>query len=229
MKTKVGLTLLMSTLALSSYGKTIVAVIDSGINVNETNSKYLCTSGHRYFNGYSIRDNHGHGTNIVSIIGPKLQSDQCIVVIKAWEVNTTANKSTIAYSQAVDYALKIGASYVNYSGGGPEPEPFERASLMKLLQSGAKIAVAAGNEKNKQMKYNCNYFPACYDFKYPNFYVVSTYREFSNDNFKFDIQHDKPCGGTPHLCGTSQATAFFMSKLINRNPILSNRTGGRNE
>lgn len=192
----------------------IVAVIDSGINKNAINEKYLCKTGHKAFLGYSIRDDNGHGTNIVSIIGPNLKKDQCIVVIKAWASWANGDQTANAYAMATQYAQTIKAKFVNYSGGGAEPIDLERISLYRLLQTGAHIAVASGNNKNKNMKSKCNYYPACYKFRHKNFHIVSTKRPFANDNFGFPIKYDRGCGGKPYLCGTSQATAFYMRKLI---------------
>lgn len=155
------LPLLLSSLA---QAKTLtIAVIDTGIDKASPN---LCRMGHKSFVKdlpNPLSDEHGHGTHVAGLISQNAGiGDYCLIAIKYYSPAQTGRQNLDAMVQAIRYAINIKADFINYSGGGPEPDLREKALINKGLNRGVRIVVAAGNE-NDDLGKKCNYFPACYD------------------------------------------------------------------
>ena len=96
-----------------------VAVIDTGINVNDKNRPYLCQSGHEDFTGFGLQDEEGHGTKVVEyIIDNAKTKNFCIVVLKFFERTLSTERVLSATVRALrevkrqNIKLEIGRAHV---------------------------------------------------------------------------------------------------------------------
>ncbi len=178
-------------------------------------------------NNNRLDDNHGHGTHIAGIIGAEAGNKKGIsgispkvslMVLKYFDpkVPSTDNlKNTIA---AINYAVKMGAHIINYSGGGTDYSQDEHDAVASADKKGILFVAAAGNERSNSDQHH--YYPADYNLK--NIISVTaidpTTEVLSSSNYgvtTVDIaapgQNILSC--LPHnsyglMTGTSQATAF---------------------
>ncbi len=174
-----------------------------------------------------LKDDHGHGTHIAGIIGaeggngvgisgvaPKIS----LMVLKYYDTKGTEVNNLINTVKAIDYAVKMNANIINYSGGGIAPSPDEKAAIERAMRKGILFVAAAGNERsNSDVK---KYYPA--DYGLPNILSVTAIDRFKNvlpsSNYGEqtvdvaapgnDIISTLPNGQYGYMTGTSQATAF---------------------
>ncbi len=177
-------------------------------------------------NNNHIKDNHNHGTHIAGIVGAEggnnygitgIAPKVSLMVLKYYDPNSGSN-NLINTIKAFDYAVKMNAHVINYSGGGTEFSRPEFEAVKRAEQKGILFVAAAGNEySNSDIK---KYYPADYDLDNiisvtaidPNLRVLST----SNYGVRTvdiaapgeNIYSTLPGGGFGNMTGTSQATAF---------------------
>jgi subtilisin family serine protease len=175
----------------------------------------------------NLKDDHGHGTHIAGIVGaeggngvgisgvaPKIS----LMILKYYDSKGTEVNNLINTVKAIDYAVKMNANIINYSGGGIAPSPDEKAAIERAMKKGILFVAAAGNERsNSDLK---KYYPA--DYGLPNILSVTAIDRFQNvlpsSNFGEqtvdvaapgnDIISTLPNGQYGYMTGTSQATAF---------------------
>ena len=178
-------------------------------------------------NNNRLDDNHGHGTHIAGIIGAEAENRKgisgiapkvSIMVLKYFDPkvpNTDNLKNTIA---SIQYAVKMGAHIINYSGGGTDysQDEFEAVSLAE--QKGILFVAAAGNERSNSDQHH--YYPA--DYKLKNIISVTaidqTTEVLASSNYGTEtvdiaapgqnILSCLPNNSYGLMTGTSQATAF---------------------
>lgn len=136
-----------------------VAVLDSGFDFKSTwqDAKSqglvvpkLCKEGHKDFTNTNLNDNHGHGTHVAGIIAKYAgNADYCLVILKIYDPKTRSIEPEASTTKAMRYARAIGASIINYSGGGVGFNIGEYIEVKKNLDSGIVIVAAAGNEKEQ--------------------------------------------------------------------------------
>lgn len=180
-------------------------------------------------NNNQLEDNHGHGTHIAGIIGAEggngigisgIAPRVSIIVAKYYDPKAPANNNLINTIRAIRYCTQVGATIINYSGGGLEPSEKEKEAIRDARDKNGRpilFIAAAGNERsNSDVK---KYYPADYDL--PNIISVtaidadkkvldsSNYGEFSVDIAApgKQIYSTLPKGGYGFMTGTSQATA----------------------
>lgn len=218
----------MCSIGYSLDSRTRIAVIDTGIFPNEL-TMYLCDSGHKDFTNTTLDDTDGHGTYIASIITQGMNPNkECLVIIKYWKPHTYNFEPMLS---SLKYAIvDQRVSYINISGGGEESNPIEKSWINFAVTHDINVVVAAGNN-SKNLSKSCDFYPACYSFHNPNFYVVGSITEtngvsgYSNFNgpvneyelgsLCVELSKDFPFLKCHH--GTSGATALFTSKLIKKN------------
>lgn len=178
-------------------------------------------------NNNDLTDNHGHGTHIAGIIGavggngigisgisPKVS----LMALKYYDPKASGTNNLLNTVKAMQYAVRMKANIINYSGGGLDPSPEEKKAVELAMKQGILFVAAAGNERsNSDVK---GYFPADYDL--PNIISVtaidkrksvlptSNYGAMSVDIAApgNDIYSTLPRGQYGFMTGTSQATAF---------------------
>ena len=245
--------------------KVIVAVIDTGIDINhedlktnlwknpgetglDSKGRDKATNGidddsngfiddiygwNFVSNNNKLDDNHGHGTHIAGIIGAEagnkkgisgISPEVSLMILKYYDPkvpNTDNLKNTV---QSIQYAVKMGAHIINYSGGGTDFSQEEHDAIQAAERKGILFVAAAGNERSNSDEHH--YYPA--DYKLKNIISVTaidpTTEVLSSSNYgteTVDIaapgQNILSClpGSTYGLMtGTSQATAFVTGAAV---------------
>jgi minor extracellular protease Epr len=228
-----------------SLGSTIkVAVIDTGIDA--ASSHDLCTFGHKSFvnNSSPLKDTHGHGTHIAGLISKYAgKGDWCMVAIKFYDPDASSRANLESMRQSIQYAIDLKVDYINISGGGFQPNDGEKALIIKALNKGIKVVVAAGNGDDNHVAVNldkdCSYFPACYDKRIlvvgnlkdtdsnPDFVTWSGEKLSRAPSSNYgsyvkrwevgtNVESTLPGNRRGRMTGTSQATAIVTGKLLNK-------------
>lgn len=245
--------------------KVIVAVIDTGIDINHEDLKNnlwknpgetgkdakgrdkasngIDDDGNGYIddvygwnfvsNNNKLDDNHGHGTHIAGIIGAEagnkkgisgISPEVSLMVLKYYDPkvpNTDNLKNTI---QSINYAVKMGAHIINYSGGGTEFSQEEHDAVASAAAKNILFVAAAGNERSNSDEHH--YYPA--DYKLSNIISVTaidpTTEVLSSSNYGTETVDIAAPGQTILSClpnssyglmtGTSQATAFVTGAAV---------------
>lgn len=167
-------------------------------------------------------DTHGHGTHVSAIV-KSVFPDVKLLALKYYNPKATGQENLNATLKALRAAIDSNVDIINYSGGGPEECPEEKALLLEALKKGILVVAAAGNESSNIDGSKSNaYYPASYNL--PNIISVAAYNyngkqleliQSSNyGHLSVDIaapgyrilaasNNDKDV-----MTGTSQATAF---------------------
>lgn len=180
-----------------------------------------------------LDDNHGHGTHIAGIIGAEagnkkgisgIAPEVSLMILKYYDPkvpNTDNLKNTI---QSIQYAVKMGAHIINYSGGGTEFSQEEHDAVASAEAKGILFVAAAGNERSNSDEHH--YYPA--DYKLKNIISVTaidpTTEVLSSSNYGTETVDIAAPGQTILSClpnnsyglmtGTSQATAFVTGAAV---------------
>lgn len=197
----------------------VIVILDSGISLEQSKQPYMCDHGVlSTFDDNGI-DEHGHGTNIVSLISPKINiQTTCLTSIKVWIPTKDINGDN--YMAGLKIAVDLSPKFLNISMTGTEKMQLESDYLLKILANGGTIDVAAGNE-HKDLSANCFSYPACYRNSLPSylrrrFNVVGSSTTNSNFGGPVNVYLDGSRVGTPILSGSSQATALMTASLISK-------------
>ncbi len=157
--------------ASSNEPKYKIAILDTGYDIHAPGTKLkLCKTGHFDFRSYrrTIDYTQSHGTEVSSIIAERLKDvDYCAIIYQIESVFGTFPDQNII--GALELANVAGVVAVNMSFVSSDPSIAEREALKRIASKGAKLFVAAGNDR-KNLDYECDVFPACYDI--PNLSAV---------------------------------------------------------
>lgn len=173
-----------------------------------------------------LKDNHGHGTHIAGIVGAEggnnigitgVAPRVSLMILKYFDPKSPGN-NLVNTIKAFNYAVKMNAHIINYSGGGMEFSQAEYQAVQKAEQKGILFVAAAGNERsNSDLS---KYYPA--DYQLDNIVSVTAINPdlqvLSTSNYGVqtvdiaapgeDIYSTLPGGSYGTMTGTSQATAF---------------------
>ncbi|MCH2535751.1 MAG: S8 family serine peptidase, partial [Bdellovibrionales bacterium] len=141
-----------------------------------------------------------------------------LMILKYYDPTSQGNNNLKNTIKAIEYAVKMNAHIINYSGGGLEPSAQELAAIKKARDKGVLFVAAAGNESSNSDQQK--YYPADYDLD--NIISVTAIDKNSNvlssSNYGVntvdvaapgnDIYSTLPGGQYGVMTGTSQATAF---------------------
>lgn len=175
---------------------------------------------------HNLTDNHGHGTHIAGIVGAEggnnygvtgVAPKVSLMVLKYFDPQSASN-NLVNTIKAFDYAVKMNAHIINYSGGGLEYSKPEFTAVKRAEQKGILFVAAAGNERTNS-DFN-KYYPADYDLD--NIISVTainpSLRVLSSSNYGVhtvdiaapgeNIYSTHPNNSFYPMTGTSQATAF---------------------
>lgn len=141
-------------------------------------------------NDDDIQDYHGHGSHISGIIAAK-GGKNCKVVgvsplveimtLKYFDPHSKNASNVENTVKAIEYAVKMGANIINYSGGGPGDNLDEKAAIAKAADRGIIFVAALGNEGSKIGDESSNlgernkYYPASYELA--NIIAVQSHNE----------------------------------------------------
>lgn len=213
------LALLFDT-SFASENRIKIAVIDTGVSIEQEDMKYMCKDGVKNYTKTPNYDNNGHGSHIVHIIGSRIDSNKyCIVSYKVYDTSffADANLKTLE-----DISRDITIRFLNVSMNGPDLVKEEVVLFNEIANRDVKITVAAGNEKMEITKDKCLQYPSCYKFKLDkpkNLYIVGANdTSYSNYGSAVDMYTQGTVlsiGGIKK--GTSQASAMAMASIVNEN------------
>lgn len=174
-----------------------------------------------------LKDDHGHGTHIAGVVGAEggngvgisgVAPKVSLMVLKYYDSKGSDVNNLSNTVKAIDYAVKMNANIINYSGGGLAPSSEEKAAIERAMKKGILFVAAAGNERsNSDIR---KYYPA--DYGLPNILSVTAIDKSKNvlpsSNYGEqtvhiaapgnDIISTLPNGQYGYMTGTSQATAF---------------------
>ena len=207
--------------ALDSEAKELrapVVVIDSGVSYSQSKKPYMCKNGVLSTTADNGIDEHGHGTNIVSIISSKINKKYCIVSIKVYKKKETPIG---AYISGLRLAVNLRPAFINISMDGDAGDFFETLYIQRALMYGAKVIVAAGNN-SVNLDLNCRAFPTCVKKEIFSTYSKNMFTVGATDtgtsNYGMIVTHRLPGKGLgfPKMSGTSQAAANLTSRLVQK-------------
>ncbi len=151
----------------------IVAVIDTGLDLQHTDiKKYIWTNSKEIpgnkidddkngfiddVNGWNfanqtpqISDTHGHGTHVSGLIIKNFGKPNGlkIMTLKYYQEGQTGLGHLTSTINAIKYAVQMGAQIINYSGGGSKPHADELSAIKEAMNKKVLFVAAAGNEGN---------------------------------------------------------------------------------
>jgi thermitase len=171
-------------------------------------------------NNNNPMDTHGHGTHVAGIIAAITnvlpEANIKIMPLKYYDNSVTTNqvKSTV---DAINYAIKMNVTFINYSAGGDSPSSDEKNAILRAQKKGIIFIAAAGNEKNNIKK--VPYYPASYNL--PNIVSVAAINNkgslINKSNWGetvdiaapgFNVLSTLPRNSYGNMSGTSMAASF---------------------
>lgn len=145
-------------LNLNSTNEVIVAVIDTGVDINhEFFSGRIVPGINTVDNSSDVTDSAGHGTHVAGIVADTTPNNVKIMPIRVTDESGLAYDSAI--SQGIIHAVDNGVSIVNISMGGPGYSETLLSSLQYAQQNDVLVVVSAGNDSS-DTKY---FLPAGYN------------------------------------------------------------------
>jgi subtilisin family serine protease len=183
-------------------------------------------------NSNDLTDRHGHGTHVAGIIHSSAPKTN-LMILKYFDPKATGESNLANTVKAIQYAIKMKARIINYSGGGTTQYTDEENAVRKAQEAGILFVAAAGNEySNSDIS---GFYPADYGFS--NIASVTAIDEnqkvLNSSNYGIrtvdiaapgrNINSTLPGGKFGPMTGTSQATAFVTGAaalLMAENPEL---------
>lgn len=171
-------------------------------------------------------DTHGHGSHIAGIIASSAANGfgttgicprVSIMALKYYDNSGIGYNNLQNTVRAIQYAIRMGAKIINYSGGGSDPALNERIAVENAEKHGVLFVAAAGNDgHNNDLQ---PYYPASYGLS--NIISVASITQSNqllpSSNFGktvyiaapgLSVLSTLPGGRFGTMSGTSQATAF---------------------
>lgn len=195
-------------MAIVAKAENRVAVIDTGLDIeSEYYKPFLCKTGHKDLTGTGIKDEEGHGTEIVNLIIKNSESTNFCLVIYKFFSRKKRTESSDFLMQALLLIAKEKITLVNLSlsGSGYLKEEDEYFASNRFIT----FIAAAGND-GVNLDFQPRY-PASYD--YPNIVVVGALDKYTSQkipisNYGRRVQHWEKAEAT------SYATAIKTGKVI---------------
>lgn len=174
--------------------KTVVAVIDSGIDLTHEDLRGKIEPGgyNFYSDNTNIADVNGHGTNVAGVIAANSNNrigitgvtgpfDITILPIRISDKDGYSYISDLVKS--IDYAIAKKVDVINLSLGGSQHSAIENEAVQRAIRAGITVVAAAGNEAQKGNQIN---YPASYQNvlsigavdRYNNRAMFSNYNSF---------------------------------------------------
>jgi len=191
-----------------------IAVMDTGISAFQVDKPYMCKDKtYVTDDGIPSFDRHGHGTNVVGLIGQAIDdSKYCITSYGIHNWKSMSKYLAMLKQISLDNPHAINLSWADEGYNGVEFDLLREYAEDK----GVVVIVAAGNVAKNMTEDECNTWPACHAFKIKkNFYVIgSTNKRYTNYGSIVSAYYPGDKQGFPAQTGTSQATANFTGHLF---------------
>jgi cell wall-associated protease len=144
--------------------KTVIAVLDSGVNVNHPDLRNRIVKPHNVLDSSaSPTDNVGHGTHVAGIAGAQtnnnlgvasIAQNVSVMPIKVGDLNGATNSNIV---KGIQYAVKNGASIINLSLGSYDYSEAVHDAIKSAVAQGVLIIAAAGNDGESAKMYPAAY------------------------------------------------------------------------
>jgi len=142
----------------------IIAVVDSGADLNHEDLKNRVIAGHDYVDGDDVpSDELGHGTHVAGIIGAQANNsvgvagvnwDCRLLIIRVLNANNYG--TSVNFAAGVDYARTHGAKVINLSLA-IDPAGVPNATLSTAIANaraaGCVVVAAVGNDGDNSVRY----------------------------------------------------------------------------
>ncbi len=123
----------------------VVAVVDSGVDLDHEFLKHRLIPGYDIVDGDEIpEDENGHGTHVAGIVTDSTPSNIKIMPIRVMGSNGRGHDSDIG--NGIYYAVKNGADIINLSLGGIGYSPCIDYYIEYALENDVLVVAAAGND-----------------------------------------------------------------------------------
>ena len=198
----------------------MVAVVDTGVNVNHPDLKNNVVRGYNIMDGTTdVRDECGHGTHVAGIAAAVtnnslgiagVSGNSKILPVKVLDEEGNGYSSDIA--AGIKWAADNGAKIINLSLGGSNYDNYLKESVDYATKKGCIIVAAAGNRGSYRPTY-----PAAFDGVIAVTAVDKNNQLCNFSNFGryidiaapgLDIYSTSKDGGYEYRSGTSMACAF---------------------
>jgi subtilisin family serine protease len=197
--------------------KTIVAVLDTGVDGTHPDLQASLVTGYDFVNGDpDPADDEGHGTAVAGVIAARTNNDtgqagicwHCsLMPIKVLDASGSGNTSDVA--AGIVWAVDHGARVISMSLGGPGSTQTLADAVAYAIGKGAVVVAAAGNDGSSELNY-----PAAFEGVIGVAGTTHTGELYSWSNFGPWVQMAAPgCNVATYLngeyvnfCGTSSAT-----------------------
>lgn len=145
--------------------QTVIAIIDTGIDLNHPDLSGKLTPGYDFVNNdASPQDDHGHGTHVAGIAAAQTNNATGIAGV-CWDcqlmaVKTLNDENWGYYSwwiSGIEYAVDHGADVINISAGGDSPSNALHDAVLYAYNSGVPVTAAMMNENS-----STPFYPAAY-------------------------------------------------------------------
>jgi len=190
-----------------------VYVLDTGFDFkNDTRLiPYSCADGHFNMSLIKNKVTGTHGTDIAKIITKGLPLGKfCLVSVNF--INDVDSPSVDGVIQSLKYILTQPPGIVNISLSGPGYNREEHELLLKLVNRGFKLNIAAGNNR-ANLDNLCSYYPGCYFIKpMESVNVISSNKDYANKRGPVTYMDDVETGGTSN--NTAHYTNISIRKVI---------------
>lgn len=123
-------------------------------------------------NNNDVSDSHGHGTHISGIINKEFRKHLTsgtsspiarLMILKYYNASSNDAENVMNTVRAIEYATRMNARIINYSGGGTSQFLKEFEAIKKAGQKNILFIAAAGN--NNTNTDDKKYYPANYDLE----------------------------------------------------------------
>ncbi|MDD4778775.1 MAG: S8 family serine peptidase [Fermentimonas sp.] len=175
--------------------KIVVAVIDSGIEMNHSDLiNRIDSRGYNFIsNNSKTYDINGHGTAVSGIIAAQTNNltgmagvvGTLNVKIMPLQTADSAGDSYVSnVIRAIDYAIEQHVDVINLSMGSTKISDIENAAIQRAIQKGIVVVASAGNDGNSVYEY-----PASYEnvISVGSISSDNNRSNFSNYNNKVDV------------------------------------------
>lgn len=198
----------------------IVAVIDSGVDINHKDLKDRIVSGYNFISDdKDVMDDYGHGTHVAGIIASN--SSAKIMPIKF----TDGKKGKISdLAKAIKFAVDNDADIINLSLGLNEKSSLLMDSVDFAIKNEIPVVAAAGNYNTSK-----KYYPAAYNEVIAVTGLANDGTKLPQSNFGTWVDYSAKAQDVlsttlgdnyGYATGTSQAAPFISAGVAN---ILGNK------
>jgi len=139
---------------------TIIAVLDTGVDLGHPTLAARLLAGRDIVNDDALPDDEGnglgwgHGTHVTGILA-KVAPQSTILPVRVLDSNGRGNTFTLAY--AIEWAVNQGADVINLSLGTNADSLVLRDTIQKAIAQGVIVVAAAGNMNTDQPQYPASY------------------------------------------------------------------------